>query len=525
MRSLLEQLVDKTRRTSTIKTRLYLFLLFLLGLTYLSSLVSIYKLHTSFVHERTESLEYIVNVFLPSVATKPLRYGNKDEIENACKTLIESTYIRQIRVFDADDELFYMVSSEHLPKTFRTIKADVLAEEINATFDDIDYDTTMATSKKIRIGSIEATIDESGLQDAAIAKVLSSSIPVLMIMAISIPIAFLLGLTLTRPLKQIVREMENFEQGREIINQDKGYIDEYGRLGRALQRAAEEINRKTEDLESQIEMAIDARKVVEESAAQRETFASSIASDLKYPIGGVISGLEMLDISIFNALARLEDIGQDEISAKQKFVLLNELMSYASQVERAKENSVLIELLVNDIVSSYGIAATSLKSVKRRVNIVDAMDKLMKRHKISAEAKGLMLDYKCSEKNDVWVLTDWLDVAQIINVLTVNAIEYTASGSITCDMKVVNEENSVSVYFYVTDTGTGIVGKEREFVDLILAGKSPNTDSASTQSAGLKIAKKLSDKIGGVLALRSTSQSGSMFFFECQFEKIGANPR
>lgn len=510
MVALLTRFASIIRRSTTIKARLYLFSAILLAFSYISYAASLYIQHTSFVKERRLSTEYIVDVLLPKIAARSLRYGSTDDIEDVSQTLVSSTFIRGVTVTDRVGAIFYELQPLATTDDLLMITSEVYDKKISTKTADVFDDSHVVEKSIVSIGTIRAYIDESAISSAALSSVVSSSLPTLIIAVLAIPFVIVLGISLTRPLRDMVGELERFERGQPLRNIGEGYVDEYGRLARALARASDEIKRKTDDLEHQVETAIQERQVKEETLAKNEIFIAKVSNEIKYPLAGAMSSLDMLDRSIFDVIEKIEN---------QPHLLNSEILQLGKLAAGAKDNISLIELLANQISSSSGVSDRVTSIVNRPVNLVAAIAKLLDRHRATAQQKGLSFDYKCSIDDDVWAMADWLEVAQIVNVLVSNAVEYTNSGYIKCSTKLVVEDDVVHMYFYVADSGIGLGAAKPYVSDLLNNMELLKAPPNHFEGTGLKIAKRVCDRLEGVLSLRATSSTGTIFFFECCFDK------
>lgn len=177
--------------------------------------------------------------------------------------------------------------------------------------------------------------------------------------------------------------------------------------------------------------------------------------------------------------------------------------------EIIRQNNDQLLLLINDIIDFAKIESNKLSFTFESVNI----------HALCKEAyvtfslrnkEGVSLHYE--EGPSVYVHSDSKRLMQVLSNFLTNAVKFTDAGSITISYAVQNDEVTVSV----TDTGTGI---SAEHCNNIFSRFARVNESRPGAGLGLSISKKLIEKLGGKIGVRSELNKGSVFWFSLPLSK------
>ncbi len=121
-----------------------------------------------------------------------------------------------------------------------------------------------------------------------------------------------------------------------------------------------------------------------------------------------------------------------------------------------------------------------------------------------AQAKGLKLNII---SNGFHVRSDYSLLRRLLQNLVSNAIKYTQTGTITVDAKIKRNK----VIFEVSDTGSGILDKDRLIIFQEFKRLDSGKKAAPGLGLGLSIVKRLASTLDHSLELRSRVGSGSTF--------------
>ncbi len=121
---------------------------------------------------------------------------------------------------------------------------------------------------------------------------------------------------------------------------------------------------------------------------------------------------------------------------------------------------------------------------------------------------------------------DAMRLKQVLLNLLSNAVKFTATGSVTLQVRVERSTESGAVlYFAVTDTGIGIPPDKLHLIfESFTQADAETTRKYGGSGLGLSICRELVKKMGGDLQVTSEPRKGSCFFFtlELPFQQRGA---
>lgn len=187
----------------------------------------------------------------------------------------------------------------------------------------------------------------------------------------------------------------------------------------------------------------------------------------------------------------------------------------AQYQEIIKMNADLLLQLVNDILDMSKIEAGTLEFVYTKVDINLLLSDLQQLFQMRVnEAGGNIQIIAEPGLPSCTIETDRNRVAQVLSNFTTNAIKFTQEGNVRIGYKARDTE----LYFYVTDTGTGIPADKLpevfgRFVKL-------NKEKKRT-GLGLSISKTIVNKLEGQIGADSVEGKGSTFWFTIPYRTCG----
>ena len=187
----------------------------------------------------------------------------------------------------------------------------------------------------------------------------------------------------------------------------------------------------------------------------------------------------------------------------------------AQYQEIIKMNADLLLQLVNDILDMSKIEAGTLEFVYTKVDINLLLSDLQQLFQMRVnEAGGNIQIIAEPGLPSCTIETDRNRVAQVLSNFTTNAIKFTQEGNVRIGYKARDTE----LYFYVTDTGTGIPADKLpevfgRFVTL-------NKEKKGT-GLGLSISKTIVNKLEGQIGADSVEGKGSTFWFTIPYRTCG----
>lgn len=248
-------------------------------------------------------------------------------------------------------------------------------------------------------------------------------------------------------------------------------------------RSISDVKKKEQELLQQV---AEARK----DAALKSRFLSNMSHDIRTPINGIIGMTELAD--------RYPD--NPEIQKKCREKLLESARHLVSMVNDILDmNKLETEQFVeNDI--PFNLAA-----VLNRVNTDQQMQAGKKRI-------DYVVDWEKSELNHMYLTGNPVYIEKLLTVITDNAVKFTKpGGNVSVWCREISEDDERAVYeFGCSDNG---IGMSEEFAGHAFEMFSQENKTSRTQyegtGLGLAIAKKITERLGGTIEIKSKKSCGT----------------
>jgi signal transduction histidine kinase/AmiR/NasT family two-component response regulator len=242
-----------------------------------------------------------------------------------------------------------------------------------------------------------------------------------------------------------------------------------------------------------------ARNRAEQSEKFKERFLASMSHEIRTPLNAVIGMTGLL---------------LDEPQPPKT-------ENYLKNIKQAGEH---LTGIINEILDLSKIDAGKLELHEAPFSINKLLEEMGNLFEVRAKEKDLQLIIHKDESTPDWVFGDVGRIRQVLLNLAGNAIKFTERGSIQIKTTpgMIND-GKVAITFTVEDTGPGIPKEQQAliFEEFIQAGQ--GTDQRVTGTGlGLSIARKLAQRLGGILSLESEPGKGSAFSFTIPLELSSA---
>ncbi len=266
-------------------------------------------------------------------------------------------------------------------------------------------------------------------------------------------------------------------------------LNQAGQLTGMIGIARDTTERHNDKLELQ-----QAKDDAESANLAKSMFLANMSHEIRTPMNGIIG---MTDILM-----------QTDLSPEQIEFL---------QIIRLSGDNLLT--IINDILDFSKIEAGKITLEKINFNLVETIDDTIRLMNIQARKKGLYLSTKINPEIPAYLNGDPLRTKQILINLINNALKFTCSGGVICDIDVFEQsQTKIKLLIKVIDTGPGInaEGKEKLFKSFSQASASITRQFGGT-GLGLTISKRLAELMHGEIGVDSEEGIGSTFWFTAEF--------
>ncbi|HEY1373895.1 MAG TPA: ATP-binding protein [Candidatus Binatia bacterium] len=171
--------------------------------------------------------------------------------------------------------------------------------------------------------------------------------------------------------------------------------------------------------------------------------------------------------------------------------------------------------MINSIIQTTQLESRALRPERRAFRLAEMLRHLRQEFDPAAREQKVKVVWK-SPPEAMTVVSDGGKISQILRSLIANAVKFTRNGTVTIGVEVLRSQKvGACLTMRVTDTGVGITSDNLERI----FDKFQQLDSSETRvygglGLGLYVAKKLTELLGGKIAVDSVPGRGSIFTVE-----------
>ncbi len=225
---------------------------------------------------------------------------------------------------------------------------------------------------------------------------------------------------------------------------------------------------------------LQAKEKAEESNRLKSAFLANMSHEIRTPLNAIVGFSSILSSTT------------DE-EERQKYIRIIE------------SNNDLLLQLINDILDLSKIEAGVLDFTYTDVNLNLMLKSLMESTQARASTKVKVIFE--NQISNCCIHTEQTRLTQVISNLLNNAVKFTKEGSIRFGYKLRNENQ---LYFYVTDTGTGI---SKDQLENIFGRFIKLNNFVQGSGLGLSLCQTIVKNMGGEIGVESEPGKGSTFWF------------
>jgi len=317
----------------------------------------------------------------------------------------------------------------------------------------------------------------------------------------TVPVIILCNDSIENPFDEIFKENEYKKIQYSEINKDQlhqliAFSIEKNDLICELNKCKQdrfEINEKLQKSLSHIkELEIDAKR----SDYEKNYFWSNMNYEIRTPLNAIVGMAGLLLDTNMNK-EQIDYVETIKTSSQTLQFIVNEILDH-SKIEKGQLNLEIIDfdlrVSIEEIVDMF-----SIKAYSKKIDFACIID-----HSVPSYLRG-----------------DPARLRQILIYLTDNAIKFTNKGKVEINVSLSGmAQDQVELLFSISDTGIGISEKNQKnlfkpFTQL----NNIYTQKYSGIGIGLTLSKKLIEKMGGKIELKSELNKGSNFTFTIKCEK------
>lgn len=245
--------------------------------------------------------------------------------------------------------------------------------------------------------------------------------------------------------------------------------------------------------------AENATLIAESAVKSKQQFLSNMSHEIRTPMNAIIGFTKVLL--------------KTELTSRQK--------EYLTAIKLSGDALIV---LINDILDLAKVDAGKMVFEQVPFKMTTSLSAMLHLFETKIHEKNLKLTRDFDSKIPDILVGDPVRLHQIIINLVSNAVKFTNKGKITMSVRLISEDDEkVKVLFSVSDTGIGIPENkiERIFENFQQASSGTSRLYGGT-GLGLAIVKQLVEAQNGTITVKSKVGEGSVFSFELDFLKSGA---
>ncbi|MGQ9425196.1 chemotaxis protein CheB [Gilvimarinus sp. F26214L] len=231
-----------------------------------------------------------------------------------------------------------------------------------------------------------------------------------------------------------------------------------------------------------------AKRAADASNQAKSAFLANMSHEIRTPLTAILGYADLLHM----------DLNRDGHSD--------------SYLHKIKTNGHNLLEIINDVLDLSKVEADRIEINKQAFPIKTMLAELLSIVHLRAQEKGLTFEMQVEDAVPASVCTDMGRLKQVLTNLISNAIKFTQQGSVRLQLAVQGPRNNTSLQFKVIDTGIGIQPELLEKIfDPFEQVDSSIAKNYGGTGLGLTISRRITQLLGGSLAVDSSPEKGSTF--------------
>jgi PAS domain S-box-containing protein len=244
---------------------------------------------------------------------------------------------------------------------------------------------------------------------------------------------------------------------------------------------------------------IAARDRAESAGKAKSRFLAVMSHEMRTPLAGIVGVMDLL--------------GTTKLTKKQIHYL-----------QMATSSSKVLLDHINEALDITRIDAGGLEVSFQEFDMADMLKNLVGVLKVLAAKKNIELRLQLEKNTKLFFLGDGPKIRQILTNLIGNAIKFTDQGNISVSITGIDDTETSTVNFIITDTGLGIASANHEKIfEEFIAITQSDQNQIRSDGMGLPISRKIARLMEGDIKVKSEIGKGAEFTLSLPLQRVRKN--